>query len=165
MTTTLLYNPGVVTEYDGDAAHAALTCPFCGKTEPNVMLLENNHWVKSGERQRKEGYDWARQHGMCLAQRLITNHIAYYCKGIKKRDPAITCTRKFDEAKAQQLLAERIERGKDHGIDAAKIMAFYTDEVCAPCTNGEHGRCLEDTMWSTLLGDVTTCTCTEGHDG
>ena len=53
---------------------SAFTCPWCGQTEPNDMLLRNNHWVKWGPLDRFE-YDWCREHGMCIGQSLVLNHV------------------------------------------------------------------------------------------
>lgn len=54
----------------------SLTCPWCGKTEPNEWLLNNNHWLKLGPLPRWE-YDWCRAHDMCIGQSLVLNHLRY----------------------------------------------------------------------------------------
>jgi hypothetical protein len=156
----LLYNPGVVTEYDREEAYRLLRCPFCGTVEPNDLLLDQNHWLKRPDENYL--YDWSTQHGMCIAQNLTTNHIAYYAKALKNRDAAATSTRKFDEAKCRRLLVEVCERGRALGIDPEKILAFYTETVvCAQCTQGLHDRCLGENTWSTVANAAVDCTCTE----
>lgn len=55
---------------------ASLTCPWCGETEPNELLLSQSHWVKWGPLQEWE-YDWCRENGMCIGQELVLAHLAY----------------------------------------------------------------------------------------
>lgn len=57
-----------------------LTCPWCGETEPNEMLLRNNHWVRSGE---ESGYDWCADHGMCIAMSLTRAHVENYARRLR----------------------------------------------------------------------------------
>lgn len=53
------------------------TCPWCGRTEANAFLLQNNHWVKP---EGHAGYDWCKDHGMCIAMDLTRNHVLYYAR-------------------------------------------------------------------------------------
>lgn len=55
---------------------ASLTCPWCGETAPNELLLSQSHWVKWGPLREWE-YDWCREHDMCIGQELVLNHLAY----------------------------------------------------------------------------------------
>lgn len=160
----LLYNPGVRTEYDRVKAFADLTCPFCGKVEPNAMLLAQNHWLHRPDDTAE--YDWCRSHGMCIGQHLITNHISYYAKALKTRDPMASGGkgRKFNEQLVREHLAESMAHGAAHGIDGAKIVAFFTAATCVQCERGDHTDCQEDTVWSTVADDTVDCACwTKNH--
>lgn len=59
------------------------TCPWCGQTEPNAFLLQNNHWVKTP---RGSGFDWCREHGLCVAMDLTRNHVTYYVRMLTDPD-------------------------------------------------------------------------------
>lgn len=158
METTLLYNPGVRTPYDRAAAFATLTCPFCGHTEPNEMLLSNNHWLKPPGH---TGFDWCETNGMCVGQQLTTNHIAFDAKALRDRRPV--WSRKFDEAAARKALADSIERGRKLGIDGQKVAAFYLATICPPCKAGEHERCQEETTYSVVADGMVDCACEVDH--
>jgi hypothetical protein len=162
-TMKLLYNPGVKTAYDREQAYRTLTCPFCGAVEPNEFLLANNHWLKRPE--ENPLYDWCESHGMCIAQNLTTNHIGYYAKGLRDRDPNVTGFKKFKEDECRRNLADACQRGEALGIDAALIVSWFIGVVCAQCAKGEHSRCLGPNTWSTVANDAVDCTCKDcGED-
>lgn len=161
-TKDLLYNPGVKTPYDRAEVYRTLTCPFCGATEPNEMLLANNHWLKRPE--EEAFYDWVEVHGMCIAQQLTTNHIGYYAKALRDRDKNATGFKRFKEDECRYWLADACKRGEALGIDSALIVKWFTAVMCAQCAKGEHSRCLGENTWSDVANAPVPCTCPEPHE-
>lgn len=77
-------------------------CAWCGEPEPNDMLLRNNHWVKWGPLPRWE-YDWCREHGMCIGQNLVLNHLS---NDLAKKAPSEQLRRTLAGAEAKWRIRE-----------------------------------------------------------
>lgn len=105
--------PDLFGEYDAQQERARLaeqpaTCPRCGTTEPNGLLLETNHGIEPGE---DTICGWPRgEHptlgDQCLLQHIKSNHIHY--NALRGND---------DE------LARDVARGRELGLDTDAIIA------------------------------------------
>ncbi|MEE6280195.1 hypothetical protein [Georgenia sp. MJ170] len=66
--------------------------------------------------------------GPCMNQFFAGNHVRYYARGLRDRDPVVTDPsatgkRPFDEAKCRAMLAAAIDRARDRQVDVDAILA------------------------------------------
>lgn len=111
--------PDLFGEYDAQQerdriADLPATCPRCGTTEPNGLLLSINHGIEPGE---DTICGWRRgEHPIfgnrCTAQNLVRNHIWYaVVHGLP------------------DSLARAVDRGRTLGLDTDAIIAQAQDEA------------------------------------
>lgn len=111
---TDLVQPDLFGEYNAQQERARLaeqpaTCPRCGTTEPNRLLLENNHGIDGPGADTISGWPRGKHPNYgdrCVAQDLATSHIHY---DIKQGN---------DDA-----LARSVARGRELGLDTDAIIA------------------------------------------
>jgi hypothetical protein len=105
--------PDLFGEYDAQQERDRIsrqpaTCPRCGTTEPNGLLLTMNHGMEPGE---DTICGWARGEHLtygdrCIAQDLTANHIHY------------DVVHGLDDS-----LARSVARGRELGLDTDAIIA------------------------------------------
>lgn len=113
-----IVQPDLFGEYDAQQERERLssqpvTCPRCGTTEPNGLLLDMNHGMEPG---KDSICGWPRgKHPIygdrCISQDLVSNHISY----------AVTHGRGDD-------LARAVDRGRALGLDTDAIVAQAREE-------------------------------------
>lgn len=109
--------PDLFGDYDAQQERERLsnqpaTCPRCGTTEPNGLLLDMNHGMEPGE---DSICGWPRgKHPIfgdkCLTQHIASNHIWY------------AVTHSSDD------LVRAVGRGRELGLDTDAIIAQARDE-------------------------------------
>lgn len=99
-------------------------CPWCGREEPNELLLWQNHWVGADSR----GYDWAAANGKCCAQHLTRNHVAYDVSVVRHgpewERSCCGVHRTYEDTCARERLARDVERARAVGVDVSDLLAL-----------------------------------------
>lgn len=97
-------------------------CPWCGREEPNALLLWQNHWVGG------PGNDWAAENGQCVAQHLTRNHVAYdvsvIVHGLDWERSCCGRHRTYQDGCARERLARDVERAREVGVDVSDLLAL-----------------------------------------
>jgi hypothetical protein len=104
-----------------------LTCPWCGTEEASEWLLTNNHWVRpAGD----VGYDWCGSNQQCIAQSLTGNHVRYYARALRDRNPRAAPSRKttFDEAATRACLEQAVARARSLNVDTDAILTEIAED-------------------------------------
>lgn len=107
---------------EAPSARGPFLCPWCGREEPNELLLWQNHWVGAD----RHGYDWATDRGRCAAQHFTRNHVAYDVSiinhGPEWERSCCGQHRTYRDDCARATLAADVEHARSLGVDVSDLL-------------------------------------------
>jgi len=91
---------------------ADLTCPYCGKSEPNEFLLDNNHWV---------GSPFVHREAVCISMDLTRRHVTHYVKIIGQRRLLVASVAPKERPQMEKELRQA-EEGLERTLTRARVV-------------------------------------------